>query len=266
MGSLFSGGDSGSPPEAPTLRQVGTKLTDPLYTRSAHFGDKWARLMRSSYGLAPPSKGAPASWEAQFLGPGAKAMMGQAALPFQGRQDPQLQDVMQSAGFGRVNLGSNPYEVAQNLGQQFSAPLGQLQRNQTFLNAMLNQWKPPDLRLTGEDLLNVAMGQAAQRGQAQQQAFESQLLGATSAAQQQGLANAATLGAIGKVGSGAINAFFSPSLSSQGYYQPSLFASLIGGTGPTDVGTGSAYYGTSGGMDVYGPTGFTETGGSAFGS
>lgn len=270
MSSLFSSG-GGSPPVAPKLQQVGTKLTDPLYMRSAHIGDKWARLMRASYGLESPSKGAPASWEAKYLGPGALAMMGQAGLPFAGKQDPQQQELLNRAfgapsfqgaggafgggGAGSTwNLGSNPYQTAQQLGQQFTAPLGQQQRSQQFLTSMLNQWKPPDLRLTGEDLLNVAMGQAAQSGKAQQAAFESQLLGANYAAQQQGLANAATLGALGQLGGAGIKAGFSSSLSPEGYYQPSLFGGLFGGAGgASDAFSGITYGAGSDVSTAFGP-------------
>ena len=168
MGSLFGGGGGGgSPPKAPKLRQVSTALTGPLYQQSAAIGDQWANLMRGSYGLGQTT--GPPSWEAQYLGPGALAMQRQAGIPFAGQQDPQVQAALRT-GFGSTwNLGATPYQTSQQLGQQFRAPLGQLQRAQTFETGLLKQWQPPDLRFTGEDLLNVKMQQTAQNAQARVQ-------------------------------------------------------------------------------------------------
>ena len=213
-------------------------------------GDEWANLMRGSYGLGQST--GPASWEAKYLGPGALAMMGQAALPFAGQQDPQVTGTLQK-GFGAPtfaggggafggggggsswNLGSNPYEMARELGQ---APMAQLSRNQNFAMNLLKQWQPPDLRLTGEDLLNVKMGNMTQAAAARQQAYQAALAGSGAAAQSQAAAQAAEIGSIGKLATSGINAFSSPSLSSEGYYQPSLFAQMF---------TSNPYGGTGGG-------------------
>jgi hypothetical protein len=200
-------------------------------------GDRWANLMRGSYGLGQ-STGPETPWM-QPLGHGALAMMKQAEIPFAGQQDPQTQDVLKSA-FGKAseqganaggstwNLGSNPYEAARELGKP---PLQQLQRNQQFATSLMKQWQPPDLRLTGEDLLNVKMGQMSQNAQAQQQAFQAALQGSSAASAAQSQASAASIAAIGKLGSSAISSVFSPSLSSSGYYQPSLFQSWTGSGG-----------------------------------
>jgi hypothetical protein len=126
-------------------------------------------------------------------------------------------------------LGGNAYQVAEKLGQ---APLTQLGRNQQFTQRLLQQWQPPDLRLTGEDLLSVATQQAAQNAAARQAALQAQLTGQTAAAGQQAAAQAAQIGAIGKIGSSAISALTSPSE----YGGTSLLGSIFGGGGaPYDV-------------------------------
>jgi hypothetical protein len=202
--------------------------------------------MRQDYGFTP---GGP-SWRAP-LGQGAMAMMGQAALPFAGQQDPQVTGALKSAGFGDVNLGSTPFEVSQNLGQQFRDPYHQLTRNQTFATTLLNQWKPPDLRLTGEDLLNVAMQQQAQNAQAQQAAFEQALQGSTFASQSAANASAAQTAAIGSIGAGAIRGI-------SNYYNPS--------STPWTLGSYAGAPGTSAGaMDLYNPNYNYGGGGSSFG-
>lgn len=251
MGGLFGGGGGGGAPVAPKLKQVDTSLTGPLYQTSSAVGDEWANLMRKDYGFAP---GGPA-WR-EKLGQGAKAEQTQAELPFGGQQDPQVQGVERTGGFGNVNLGSNPYEVAQNLGQQFKNPLGQQNRNQNFLDSLLNLWKAPDTRLSGADLLNVKLGTAAQASQAQQAAFEAAQLAATSSAQQQGAASAAETGALASAGAGAIRGLTSPSLSASGYYQPSLLGSVFGGGGGAGDATAGAspeeFGATTGGTSMFG--------------
>lgn len=250
MSSLFGGGGGGgSPPAPPKLQTVKTGLGAPLYQQSARIGDEWANLMRGSYGLGQST--GPASWEAKYLGPGALAMMGQAGqMEARPGQDPQLRGVLNTAfgapggffgasGGANWNLGRTPFQVAANLGQQFRAPLGQLQRGTQFTTGLLKQWQPPNLRLTGEDLLNVAMGTAAQRGQAAQQAFEAGLQGSIAGGQQEALANMAALQAWGKAGTGILNTALSPSLSSSGYYSPSFFAASPAFSGDV-YGSGSA--------------------------
>lgn len=226
MGSMFGGGGGGSPPTAPPLRQVDTSMTGPLYKQSAAMGDRWAALMRGSYGLG--GSAGPPSWQAKYLGPGALAMMKQSGIPFAGGQDPQVAGAMKT-GFGDApNLGTDPYQVSRNLGQQFKAPLGQLQRNQSFQTALEKQWQPPNLRLTGEDLLNVKMQQMTQNAQAQQAGYAAALQGSSAASQAQSAATAAEIAGLGKIAGAGATAAFSPSLSSSGYYQPSPFASMFG--------------------------------------
>lgn len=269
MGGLFGGGGGGSPPTAPALKQVDTSLEGPLYTRSARMGDKWAQLMRANYGLGPASAGAPASWQAKYLGPGALAMMKQAGLPFAGQQDPQVQGAL-TKGFGEGrNLGADPYQMSRELGQQFKSPLGQLQRNQQFESSLLQQWKPPDLRLTGEDLLNVKMQQMTQSARARQEAYASALQGSGAAAQSQAAAQAAGIAAVGKIGTGLISAGSSSSLSPEGYYQPSFFQTMFSG-GTPGYGTGTGY-GNAFGADYSSPPSDVAPGGgggstSSFGS
>jgi len=252
MGSVLGGGGGGgSPPKPPKLRQVSTSLTGPLYTQAAAIGDQWANLMRGSYGLGQTT--GPPSWEAQHLGPGALAMMQQASLPFAGQQDPQMQAALQTAlgpGGGQFggagagsswDLGTNPFQVSQSLGQQYKAPLGQLQRNQQFAQGLLRQWAPPNLRLTGEDLLNVAMGNAAQQAQAQQRMLEAQLQASGVAAQQQAAAQAAGIGALGKLGTAGINTFFGTPSTTPGYQSPyQMLFGGGGGGGATDWGSNVA--------------------------
>lgn len=255
MGGLFGGGGGGGdPPKPPHLMQVDTSLTGPLYTQSSAIGDQWANLMRGSYGLGQST--GPASWEAQYLGPGALANMGQAKTTVEtpGR-DPQVEGALKTAFGGRGGAagsgaaswdigGTNPYAVAQNLGQQYKNPLGQLQRGQQLEEGLLNQWKPPDLRLTGEDLLSVATQQAAQNAQGQQAAFEQAIQSSNIAANQQNMLNATAIGAAGKIGSSAISGAFnwgqpSSSLSSSGYYQPPAGAAF--GSDMAAGGAGEGY-------------------------
>lgn len=245
MGSLFGGGggSGGNPPPAPKLKQVDTSLTGPLYTESAAAGDQWANLMRGSYGLGQST--GPASWEAKYLGPGALAMMGQAktdmATP---GADPQVQGAERTAGMGNVDLGATPFKVSQNLGQQFKAPLGQEQRNNQFETGLLNQWKPPNLRLTGEDLLSVSTQQAAQNANASNAAFEQAIQASNIAANQNSMLNAAGIGAAGQIGSAAIKGAFnygSPSLDSSGYYSAPIEAGFGGGSDMAAGGAGEGY-------------------------
>jgi hypothetical protein len=253
MGSLFGGGGGGSAPVAPKLKQVDTSLTGPLYQQSAAMGDQWANLMRGSYGLGQ-STGAP-SWEAKYLGPGALAMMGQAALPFAGKQDPQTQAAL-TTGFGAPsfqgaggafggggagstwNLGSDPYQMARELGQK---PEQQLQRAQGFESALLKQWPPPQLRLTGEDLLSVKRQQDIQNAQAQQAAYEAALQSSSYAASAQAQAQGAETQALGQLGGAGIKAFTSPSLSSTGYTQTPLGLAFNPGSTPGGTGGGGFF-------------------------
>ncbi|PWT94145.1 MAG: hypothetical protein C5B54_00485 [Acidobacteria bacterium] len=261
MGSIFGGGGGGgSAPAPPKLKQINTSLTGPLYTTAAKAGDQWANLMRANYGLGPAGPGAPASWQAKYLGPGALAMMKQSGLPFAGKQDPQVTGTLTTAfgapsGGGEWNLGGDPFTMGANLGQQFRNPLGQLERNQGFVGSLEKQWQPPNLRLTGEDLANVKMQQMTQNAQAQQQAFEAALQGQNLASSSQAAASAAEIGALGKLGGAGITAFTSPSLSSSGYYQPSPFGAIFGGgvpSGATDAFSGITY---GAGTDVSGALG-----------
>lgn len=230
--NFFSGGGGGSAPKAPTLQQVDTSLTGPLYTQSSTIGDQWAAMMRRDYGFAP---GGPA-WRAP-LGKGALAMQAQAAAQEAGTPDKQVTGTLKTAGFGGGPLTMNlsPYQMSQELGQQFRAPYQQLQRNQQFTSTLAQEWPPPQLRLTGQDLMSVALQQQAQNAQAQQQAFEAQLMGSSASAAAQAASQGALYGALGKVAGSGINAFFSPSpsLSSSGYYQPSPFSMIFGGGGST---------------------------------
>jgi len=257
MGSIFGGGGGGgSPPSPPKLRQVDTSVGGPLWTTAADFGQQWANLMRGSYGLGQST--GPASWEAQYLGPGALAMMGQARQMTNAPGTmPEIQNILKT-GFGKPetvsgvpqagskggewNLGMSPFEVSQQLGQQYKAPYGQLERAQGLDLALTKQWQPPNLTLSGADLTNVAMGQAAVNQQLQQQALQAALAGSNAAASAQAAAQASEFGALGKAGSGVINAFFqgSPDLTSGGYYQPSMFGALFGGGGSPE-GIGGAY-------------------------
>jgi hypothetical protein len=280
MGGLFGGGGGGSAPKAPKLRQVSTSLTGPLYTKTAAIGDKWAELMRASYGLGPPSEGAPASWEAQYLGPGALAMQSQAAQQqVAPGQDPQVQQALATsfgpgggtfggAGAGSSwDLGADPYAVSRNLGQN---PLQQLSRGQQFTQQLLKQWQPPNLRLTGEDLLNVSMGQAAQNAQAQQAAFQASLTGQLGASQAQSALSAAGIGALGKLGAAGITQLTqpSPSLSPTGYYQPSFLGAMFGQVPSYGAGSygsealGPGLEATAGGMDTGGGGGLFSGAGS----
>jgi hypothetical protein len=253
------------------LKQVSTSLTGPLYTTSANIGDQWAANMRAAYGLGPPTDQVQPSWEAKYLGPGALAMQSQAA---QGQlasgQDPQVLAAMRNVGSGYTSLGQDPFQVAQSLGQQYRAPLGQLERGQQFTTGLLKQWQPPNLRLTGEDLLNVAMQQQAQNAAAQQAAFEAQLQGATATAQSQAAMSAAGIGALGSLGGAAVKGFTSPALTPSGYFQsplgllfsgganasPPVDVAPGGGTFPVDmfgnaIGTGAGYQG-GGGTPMFG--------------
>jgi hypothetical protein len=241
MGGAFGGG-GGSAPTAPTLKQVDTSLTGDLYKTSSQIGDEWANLMRGSYGLGQ-STGPATPWM-QPLGHGALAMMGQANLPWEGKQDPQVVGTLGKA-FGPGAVGAlgegvwqNPFLMARQLGE---APLTELQRNQQFTSSLANQWKPPDLRLTGTDLLNVKMQQMTQNAQAQQAAFEAALQGSSAASAAQSAAQSAAISGIGKVAGAGIQGFFgnSPSLNSTGYYQTPLGLAFSpggtpGGTGGTD--------------------------------
>lgn len=256
MGGIFGGGGGGgSPPKAPKLQQVDTSLTGPLYTTAAAAGDQWANLMRGSYGLGQST--GPPSWEAKFLGPGALALMGQAKTDTETPgKDPQVEGALQAgfgsrggqAGSGAASWdlgGSDPYKVSQNLGQQYKAPQGQLQRGQNLTSSLLHQWQPPDLRLTGEDLLSVATQQAAQNAQGQQAAFAQALQNSNIASNAESLANASEISSIGKVGTSAINAAFgSPSLSEGSYYQAPI-GSLFGGGSDMAAGAeGSSSFGS----------------------
>jgi len=274
VGGVFGGGGGGgSPPSPPKLKQVDTSLGGPLWTTAANAGQQWANLMRGSYGLQPATAAAPASWEAKYLGPGALALMGQAQRPFVGQQDPQVQGALKTA-FGRgYNLGSDPYQMAQQLGQQFRAPLGQLERNQQFATSLLKQWQPPNLTLTGEDLLNVKMQQMAQNQRAQQQALEAAMGASNVAAQQQAAASAAGIGALGKVGQSAISSLTSPTLQSGGYYQSPLGLLFGGGgglpSGATDTFSGDVYGAGTDVSSALGPSmegAYGGGGGSTFGS
>jgi hypothetical protein len=200
FGSSLGGGGGGGPPQPKQLKQVSTSLGGKLYQTAANIAKQWSGLSLADY-FGP---NAPA-WR-QPLGAGAKAMMTQAAAPLAGQQDPQTQAALRSGGFGNVNLGSTPYEVAMNLGQ---APLQQLQRNQNFATSMLNLWKTPSaaIPLTGATLTDVALQTAAQRGDLQAQQLQAQLAGQSlaqqSALQAQGLAT----GAFGRVATAGINQF-----------------------------------------------------------
>jgi len=228
-----------------------TSLTGGLYQGAAAAGDQWANLMRGSYGLGQST--GPASWQAQFLGPGALSMMGMAkqGMTAPGR-DPQLQAVLKSGfgggggGFGGAgaggswDLGSTPFQVSRNLGQGFSNPLGQLQRNNQFTTGLTGQWMAPQTRLTGADLASAAMGQMTQAAGAQQAAFQSALTGASAANAAQ---TAAQAGAIKAIGEGA-GAALSRSLTPGGYYSPSVFSSIQASAG-SDMDPGGGYGGGS---------------------
>src|SRR5215469_11451589 len=255
MSGLFGGGGGGSPPTAPKLKQVSTSLTGPLYTQSAALGDQWAALMRGSYGLGAGQ--GPPSWEAKYLGPGALAGMGQAKQEIMAPgQDPQLGAVLSkgfgggfSPGQGRFggagagsswDLGATPFQVAKELGQ---TPLQQLQRGQAAAVTETGLWKPPQLRLTGADLLNVQMGQMAQNAQQQQLAYQAQLAGSSAAAQAQAAAQASEIGAVGKFGSGLINAYSNYNNTLAVYATSSGVGNFFGedfSPPPSDVAPGGA--------------------------
>jgi hypothetical protein len=252
MGGIFGGGGGGgSPPKIPPLKQVSTSLTGPLYKTAQNMAGTWNALMRQDYGFTP---GGPA-WRAP-LGQGAMALQSQAAEPWAGKQDTQVTGTLQSAfgapRFGGAgagsswDLGSTPFEVARNLGQD---PLAQLQRGQQFTTGLLKQWAPPSpaLPLTGADLLSVAMQQQAANAQQQQQAFQQQLAASNIAAQSSANAQALGTAAIGKIGAGAINAL--------GNYN-------WGGGGGVNTGI------NVGGMQVYNALGYdpsqVQSGGTSF--
>jgi hypothetical protein len=144
--------------------------------------------------------------------------------------------------------------VSKELGQQ---PYQQLQRDQQFENKLLSQWQPPNLRLTGEDLLSVNLQQQAQNAQAQQAAYEAALQGSSYAASAQSQAQGAETAALGKLGAAGINALSSPSLDASGYAQPSLLGGLFGGgipSGPTAAYSGNLYGAGSDVSSTLGPT------------
>jgi hypothetical protein len=84
------------------------------------------------------------------------------------------------------------------------------------------------------------MGNAAQQAQAQQQMLEAQLQASGVAAQQQAAAQAAGIGALGKLGTAGINTFFGTPSTTPGYQSPYQMLFGGGGGGATDWGSNVA--------------------------
>jgi hypothetical protein len=217
----------------------------------------------ANYGLGPATADMPAGWQAQFLGPGAKAMMGMASQGISAPgKDPQTQAVLAKAfgggfipgtgtGGSTWNLGIDPFDVSKQLGQN---PLQQLMRNQQFTQNLSSQWQPIATTLSGRDLFDVATQQAAIRGQQQQAMLSNATTAYNAAVGAQAAAQASELQGLGQLASSGIKAAFSPSLSSGGYYQPSLFGGLFGGGGFGDAFSGISYGAGSDVSSALGPS------------
>jgi hypothetical protein len=163
-----------------------------------------------------------------------------AGLNLSGQQDPFINDALQRAGLGDINLGTGEHTIERNMGVKIGS---KETRDRTYFQRLLADNPVRAFGLNTQDIEKIALANTNginmnALGLAQTAADRAVANASASGADQQALLSA--IGSIGSAGVKAASNYFSPTLQSS-YYAPPPPPGYNTGVGFSDPYSGNFY-------------------------